>query len=67
MTSRDVFHVPTEVNNIVLFYPSTTQAMVDSQCEIIWANTSGAGLGRHPTADYVAAADVLTKKEIIYQ
>ena len=45
---RDGFHIPTEFTNVISFYPSITQAMVDSHCENMWANNSGEGLGRHP-------------------
>ena len=40
---------PTEFNNSILFYPSIIEAMVDSHCENLWNNNSGAGLGHHPT------------------
>ena len=41
--------------------------MVDPYYEIIWAKNSVAGLGRHPTAGYGAAADVTEKQEIMTQ
>ena len=41
--------------------------MVESHCEILWVNNSGAGLGIHHTSDYGAAADIPDKQAIIYQ
>ena len=41
--------------------------MVNSNCESMWANKSGANLGRYPTADYGSAADVPEKQAIIAQ
>ena len=41
--------------------------MVDSHCEILWANKSVAGLGRHPTAYNGAAEDVPENQPIIPQ
>ena len=41
--------------------------MVDPHCEILWYDNSGAGLGRHPTAYYGAAADNAANQEIITQ
>ena len=41
--------------------------MVESHCENMWSNNSVAGLGRHPTADYGAAADFPSKQLIISQ
>ena len=37
---------------------------MDSYCEILGANNSGSGLGRHPTAYYGSEADVPTKQAI---
>ena len=67
VTTRYVVHVPTEFKNVILFYPSITQAMMESHCEIMWDNISGAGLGCHPTADYGAAPDAPEKQAIIAQ
>ena len=47
-------HEPTEVKNIILSYLSITQIMVDSHCEILRADNSGANLGRHPGENYSA-------------
>ena len=55
MTYVYINQASTEFNNITLFYTSITQAMVESHYEIMWVNNSEAGLGRHPTANYVAA------------
>ena len=41
--------------------------MVDSHCEILWYNNSGAGLGHHPTADYRASSDDTENQSIIDQ
>ena len=40
---------------------------MDSQCEIMWEDNSGAGLGRQPTADYWSDADNTGKKSLIAQ
>ena len=52
MTYRDGVHAPTEFKYIILSYPSISQLMVDSHCEILWDVNSVADLGRHPTASY---------------
>ena len=41
VTDIDAGHAPTEVNNIILSYPSITQIMLYSHCEILWAENSG--------------------------
>ena len=64
VSSRDAGHAPTEVNNIILSYPSTTKIMVDSHCEILWADNSVVNLGRHPTANYAAGLDAAKKQAI---
>ena len=45
----DEDYAPTEVNNIILSYPPTTQIMVDSKNEILWDDNSGVDLGHHRT------------------
>ena len=65
VTDRYGVHITTEVNKIIMSYPSITQAMVDSRCEILWENNPGAVLGRHPTGDYGVAPDDSEKQEII--
>ena len=61
----DTINSPTEVKNIILSYPSITQIMVESHCEILWADNSGENLGRQPTANYVAAIYDAEKQVII--
>ena len=51
-TNRDSLHAATELNEIIMFYPSITQVLVNSHYEVLWDDSSGAGLGRHPTANY---------------
>ena len=46
---------PTEVKYIFLSYPYITQVVLDSHCEILWAENLVSGLVRHPTADYRSA------------
>ena len=65
--ARDTIHATTEVKGIILYYPYTPQVIVDEHCEILWADNSGAGLGRHPTANHGAGLDNLTKQAMIYQ
>ena len=67
VTDRDGFHVPAELNNIILYYTSNKKSMTDSQCEIMWDNNSGAVLGLHPTGDYGAAPNSPEKQAIITQ
>ena len=67
VTSRDLNQSPTEFENIILFYPSIKQDMVNSHCEIMWDNNSGAGLGSHPKSDYGSAAGLPDKQGIITQ
>ena len=67
LISRDVFHVPTEFNKIITSCLSISQSMVESHCEILWDNNLGAGLGRHPTADYGSAPYYPVKQLIITQ
>ena len=57
VTPRYAGHAPTELKNIILPYPSTIKIMVDSYCEILWADNSGAYLGHQPTANYAAGLD----------
>ena len=65
VTDIDTINSPTEVKNIILSYPSITQIMVESHCEILWADNSGENLGRQPTANYVAAIYDAEKQVII--
>ena len=65
MTYIDAGHEPTEVKNIILSNPSITQIMVDSYCEILWAENSGAYLGRHPTENYAAVLDDAANQAVI--
>ena len=67
VTARYVGRAPTEVNNTVLYYPSITQIMLDSQFEILWADNSGANLGSHPISNYAEGIDDAQKQEIIAQ
>ena len=57
VTAKYGVHIPTEVSNIILFYPSFKKAMVDSQCETMWTNNSAAGLELNHTEDYVSGID----------
>ena len=41
--------------------------MVDSHCEVMWANNSVVGLGCHPIEDYGSAVDFPVKHIIISQ
>ena len=41
--------------------------MMESHCEILWDDNSGAGLERHPTADYGAELDNVENHSIIAQ
>ena len=41
--------------------------MVESQCEILWADNLGSGLGHHPTADNGVAAENPEKEAITTQ
>ena len=52
VTTRYGGHTPTEIKDIILPYPSITQVMVDSHCEILLAENAGSNMGRHPTAKY---------------
>ena len=52
MTDRDTHSVTTEVKDIIIYYPSITQVIVESHCEIMWAENFGASLGHYPTANY---------------
>ena len=54
VTSRDGGHALTEVKEIILSYTSITQVMVDSYCEILWADNPGEYLGNHRTENYAA-------------
>ena len=38
--------------------------MVDSHCEIMWADNSGTDSGRHPTANYGAGLDDPAKQAV---
>ena len=50
----DVTIKTSEFKEIIHSYQSITKTMVDSHCEIMWADNSGTDSGRHPTANYVA-------------
>ena len=65
VTSRDSGNAPTEVKNTILSYTSTTQIMVESHCKILWAENSGANLGRHTTENYASGLDDAEKQAII--
>ena len=60
-------HSPTEVKDIIMYYPSITQVMVDSHCEILWGDNSGSDLGCHPIANYAAGLDDTEEQSIITQ
>ena len=47
----------TEVKDIIFYYPYTTQVMLDSHYEILWADNSVSGLGRFTEANYGAELD----------
>ena len=67
LTSRYACHSPTEVKNIITPHPYITQIMVDSHCEILWDDNSGAYLGCHPTENYAAGLDEAQKQAIMSQ
>ena len=67
VTDIDASNSTNEVKNIILSYPPITQIMVDSHCEILWADNSEAGLGCHPTENYVSGIDDPSKKSVIAQ
>ena len=68
LTARDAGHALTEFKNIIILsYPSITQIMVYSNCEILWAENSGSYLGCHPTENYAAGLDDTRKQSIIDQ
>ena len=58
-------HLTTKWKNFSLFYPSITQAIVDSHYEIMRANNSGECLGRHPITYYGAEVDISAKQAIL--
>ena len=67
MTARYAGHAPIEFNKTILSYPSITQIMVDSHCEILWSDNSGADLGSHLTANYAAVLENAAKQAVIAQ
>ena len=67
MIARDAGHKPTEFKNIILSKPTITKIMVDSHCEIMWADNSEADLGHHPIANYVAVLDDTAKQAVTSQ
>ena len=67
VTSTDEIHIPTEAKYIIMFYPSITRYMVNSHCDILVADNSGAGLGRHPTDNYESGLDEPQKQAVIAQ
>ena len=64
---RDGDHVPTEFKEIIRSYPYITQDMMDSHCEIMWADNYGSYLGRHPTSNYASGINDSVKQAIINQ
>ena len=56
-----------EMNIIIIIIIIITRAIIDSHCEKLWANKSGAGLGHLPSADYGAATADTAKQALIYQ
>ena len=67
MTAIYEHYAITEVKDIILYYPSNTQVMVYSHCEILWSDDSGAGLGCYPTENYRSGLDDAAKQEAIDQ
>ena len=67
VTARDSGNSPTEVKNNILSYLSIIKIMVDSHCEIMWDDNSGADLGHHPTENCAAGLDDTEKQSIIVQ
>ena len=67
LTEIDAHNVPTETKDIILSYPPTTQVMVDSHCEILWADNYGANLGRHPIENHAVGLDDAEKQAMISQ
>ena len=67
VTSRYEGHTCTEVNNTILSYPYITKIMVKSHFEVLWADNSGADLGRHLTANCSAGQNDADKQAIIAQ
>ena len=65
VTAIDIGHAPTEVKNIILSHPSITQMMVDSHYYILWADNSGADLGRHSTENCSEVLDDTYKQAVI--
>ena len=57
-------HAPTEVKNVIMFYPSITQTTVDSHCEILWDENPGEKIGCHPTKHYSASLYDAEKQSI---
>ena len=62
---RNVIHASIEVKEIIMFYQSITQVMVEPHRKILWADNSGAGLGRHTTANDETWIDNPQKQAII--
>ena len=58
---------PTEVKDTILYYPSITKVMVDSNCESLWIDNSGVGLGINPTENYEEGLDDSQKLTTIAQ
>ena len=57
VTEKYSGNIPTEFKNIIHTYTSITRYMIYCHCRNLWANNSGAGLGRLPTAYYGSAPD----------
>ena len=51
VTARGLLSATTKVEDIIMSYLYITQGMVDSHCEILWTEKSGADLGRQPTSN----------------
>ena len=67
VTYIDGVHKPIEIKDIVLSYPSITQVILDSHCEILWYDNSLSYLGHYPTANYASGLDYASKQAIIDQ
>ena len=67
VTSIDALHVPTEVKDNILSCLYIAKFMVDSHCKILWDDNSGAGLGRHPTANHGEVLDNPESQAVISQ
>ena len=64
VTSIDAGRALTEFKDIIISYKSIKKTMVDSHCEIIWADKSGTDSRHHPTANYGAGLDDPAKQAV---